>query len=106
MRWAWTAPARPRADTDCSRHYRIAPWTDLVEVHWSRHGEAYVTPVGGRLVGVAVLSRHRRSHEQHLSAFPALARRLGGLEAGPVRGSRPAAPQREHAESRTGPAGR
>lgn len=71
------------------RHYRIAPWTDFVEVHWSRHGEAYVTPVGEGLVGVAVLSRHRRSHDEHLSAFPALARTLRGLEAGPVRGAGP-----------------
>ncbi|MFC8226132.1 NAD(P)/FAD-dependent oxidoreductase [Streptomyces sp. NPDC057287] len=71
------------------RHYRIAPWTDFVEVHWSRHGEAYVTPVGEGLVGVAVLSRHRRSHEQHLAAFPALAAALRGLEAGPVRGAGP-----------------
>ncbi|MFJ8750223.1 NAD(P)/FAD-dependent oxidoreductase [Streptomyces sp. NPDC102441] len=71
------------------RHYRTAPWTDLVEVHWSRHGEAYVTPVGEGLVGVAVLSRHRGSHEQHLSAFPALAHRLHGLEAGAVRGAGP-----------------
>ncbi|MFJ8884804.1 NAD(P)/FAD-dependent oxidoreductase [Streptomyces sp. NPDC102402] len=71
------------------RHYRIAPWTDFVEVHWSRHGEAYVTPVGEGLVGVAVLSRHRCSHEQHLAAFPALARTLRGLEAGPVRGAGP-----------------
>jgi len=71
------------------RHYRIAPWTDFVEVHWSREGEAYVTPVGEELVGVAVLSRHRRSHEQHLTAFPALARTLRGLEAGPVRGAGP-----------------
>ncbi|MFD6279415.1 NAD(P)/FAD-dependent oxidoreductase [Streptomyces sp. NPDC060209] len=71
------------------RHYRIAPWTDFVEVHWSRQGEAYVTPVGEELVGVAVLSTHRRSHEEHLSAFPALARTLRGLEAGPVRGAGP-----------------
>ncbi|MEU8707747.1 FAD-dependent monooxygenase [Streptomyces sp. NPDC048565] len=71
------------------RHYSTAPWTDLVEVHWSRHGEAYVTPVGECLVGVAVLSRHRRPHEEHLSAFPALAHRLGGLTAGPVRGAGP-----------------
>ncbi|MFB8028339.1 NAD(P)/FAD-dependent oxidoreductase [Streptomyces sp. NPDC056465] len=71
------------------RHYRVAPWTDFVEVHWSRHGEAYVTPVGEEEVGVAVLSRHRRSHEQHLAAFPTLARTLRGLEAGPVRGAGP-----------------
>ncbi|MGW0787930.1 NAD(P)/FAD-dependent oxidoreductase [Streptomyces sp. NPDC002911] len=71
------------------RHYGIAPWTDFVEVHWSRHGEAYVTPVGEGLVGVAVLSRFQGSYEQHLSAFPALARTLRGLEAGPVRGAGP-----------------
>ncbi|MEV3931224.1 MULTISPECIES: NAD(P)/FAD-dependent oxidoreductase [unclassified Streptomyces] len=79
------------------RHYRIAPWTDFVEVHWSRHGEAYVTPVGEGLVGVAVLSRHRRSHDQHLTAFPALARTLRGLAAGPVRG---AGPLRQSASAR------
>lgn len=71
------------------RHYRVAPWTDFVEVHWSGHSEAYVTPVGDRCVGVAVLSRRRRTYEEHLRAFPALARALGGLEAGPVRGAGP-----------------
>ncbi|WP_406002644.1 NAD(P)/FAD-dependent oxidoreductase [Streptomyces sp. NBC_00829] len=71
------------------RHYRIAPWTDFVEVHWSRHGEAYVTPVGDDLVGVAVLSGDRRSHDEHLSAFPALASLLHGRASGPVRGAGP-----------------
>src|SRR5207344_3429637 len=37
------------------RHYRVAPWTDLVEVHWGRHVEAYVTPVADDVVGVAML---------------------------------------------------
>src|SRR5439155_2858250 len=27
------------------RHYRVRPWSDVVEVHWSRHAELYVTPV-------------------------------------------------------------
>ncbi|MET9437291.1 FAD-dependent monooxygenase [Streptomyces sp. NPDC006551] len=79
------------------RHYRIAPWTDFVEVHWSRHGEAYVTPVADRLVGVAVLSHDRRPYEEHLAAFPALAAALRGTEAGPVRG---AGPLRTRARSR------
>ncbi|WP_405638353.1 FAD-dependent monooxygenase [Streptomyces sp. NBC_01178] len=72
------------------RHYPIAPWTDHVEVHWSRYGEAYVTPVGDRLVGVAVLSRDRRPYDQHLAAFPALAARLAGTTgATTVRGAGP-----------------
>jgi 2-polyprenyl-6-methoxyphenol hydroxylase-like FAD-dependent oxidoreductase len=37
------------------RHYRIAPWTDLVEVHWAAGAEAYVTPVAADQVGVAIL---------------------------------------------------
>lgn len=37
------------------RHYQLTPWTDLVEVYWAAGSEAYVTPVAGDLVGVAVL---------------------------------------------------
>ncbi|WP_405803920.1 FAD-dependent monooxygenase [Streptomyces sp. NBC_00210] len=71
------------------RHFRITPWADFVEVHWSRHGEAYVTPVGDCLVGVAVLSGERRSHDEHLTAFPALAALLRGRGVGAVRGAGP-----------------
>jgi flavin-dependent dehydrogenase len=37
------------------RHFRVPPWTDLVEVHWAPTVEAYVTPVGADTVGVALL---------------------------------------------------
>src|SRR5439155_1567009 len=37
------------------RHFALAPWTDLVEVHWAPGIEAYVTPVGPRTVNVALL---------------------------------------------------
>ncbi|WP_455359866.1 NAD(P)/FAD-dependent oxidoreductase [Streptomyces sp. SYSU K21746] len=82
-------PVRAPRRFGLRRHYRIAPWSDFVEVHWSRHGEAYVTPLGNGLVGVAVLSRDRRSYEEHLTAFPQLAPLLRGGEAGPVRGAGP-----------------
>lgn len=71
------------------RHYRTAPWSDLVEVYWSPHAEAYVTPVDEHLVGVAVLSRDRRPYADHLAAFPDLAARLAGPGATPVRGAGP-----------------
>ncbi|MFE4058839.1 NAD(P)/FAD-dependent oxidoreductase [Streptomyces sp. NPDC059096] len=74
------------------RHYRLAPWTDFVEVHWSatgEDGEAYVTPVAGDLVGVAVLSTVRRGYDDHLAAFPDLRARLAGAPAGTVRGAGP-----------------
>jgi flavin-dependent dehydrogenase len=76
------------------RHYRMSPWTDLVEVHWSSIGEAYVTPVAPDLVGVAVLSTRDpgagRSFDELLAHFPALAERLLGVAtAGRVLGAGP-----------------
>ncbi|MFF5565495.1 NAD(P)/FAD-dependent oxidoreductase [Streptomyces sp. NPDC012623] len=76
------------------RHYRVRPWTDFVEVHWSRAGsgaagEAYVTPVADDLVGVAVLSTVRRGYDDHLAGFPELLARLDGEAATAVRGAGP-----------------
>jgi len=71
------------------RHYTVAPWSDLVQVHWSDRAEAYVTPVGPELVGVAVLSGERVPFEEPLRRFPQLADRLVGVDAGAVRGAGP-----------------
>ncbi|TPQ21419.1 NAD(P)/FAD-dependent oxidoreductase [Streptomyces sporangiiformans] len=72
------------------RHYRVPPWSDFVEVHWSRCGEAYVTPVADDLVGVAVLSTARCAYASHLDRFPDLASRLrGGTPVNLVRGAGP-----------------
>jgi flavin-dependent dehydrogenase len=97
------APARRRQPRyGLRRHYRTAPWTDLVEVHWTAGAEAYVTPVGADVVGVALLFAPPRRNgaggageaggdfEARLSAFPALADRLGGAAAvSAVRGAGP-----------------
>lgn len=66
-------------------HYRVPAWSEFVEVHWSRWGEAYVTPVEPDLVGVAILSSGRPD----LSWFPRLARQLRGAGAGQPRGCGP-----------------
>lgn len=72
------------------RHYGIRPWTSYVEVHWGRHGEAYVTPVGPDMVGVAVLSASRLPFEAQLANFPVLRERLSDAAAlTPVRGAGP-----------------
>jgi flavin-dependent dehydrogenase len=72
------------------RHYTVRPWCDLVEVYWSRLGEAYVTPVADDLVGVAILTSERGSFDSHLEAFPALKRRLAeATEATAVMGAGP-----------------
>ncbi|WP_188078976.1 NAD(P)/FAD-dependent oxidoreductase [Actinotalea subterranea] len=72
------------------RHVRVAPWTDLVEVHWGPDAEAYVTPVGPDLVGIALLGPRGMDYESTLARFAELSRRLaGGEAAGPVRGAGP-----------------
>ncbi len=71
------------------QHFAVAPWTDLVEVHWGPRSEAYVTPIGPQLVGVAVLSSDQAPFDQQLAAFPALRDRLPQTGATSVRGAGP-----------------
>jgi flavin-dependent dehydrogenase len=84
------APAR-RARYGLRRHYRLAPWSSMVEVSWSAASEAYVTPVADDVVGVAILGGPARgSFDDRLAAFPALRSRLAGAEpASRVRGAGP-----------------
>jgi flavin-dependent dehydrogenase len=72
------------------RHYGLRPWSSHVEVHWGSYGEAYITPVGSDLVGVAVLSARRVPFEEQLNEFPQLRERLTDASAATrVRGAGP-----------------
>lgn len=71
------------------RHFAMTPWTSHVEVHWSDSTEAYVTPVGPNLVGVAMLTSTRGSFDSHLAQFPTLGSKLSGHEGGAVMGAGP-----------------
>ncbi|WP_182111280.1 NAD(P)/FAD-dependent oxidoreductase [Actinotalea sp. JY-7876] len=83
-------PGRGRRRYGLRRHFRLAPWTDLVEVHWSRTAEAYVTPVADDLVGIALLGPQGMSFEAALAGFPELSARLAAAPAaGSVRGAGP-----------------
>jgi flavin-dependent dehydrogenase len=71
------------------RHFRIEPWTDLVEAYWAHRVQAFVAPVGESEILVAILSSdpHLR-YPEALRLFPALEARLGGARAtSNVRGS-------------------
>jgi flavin-dependent dehydrogenase len=63
----------------------VPAWSEFVEVHWSRWGEAYVTPVEPDLVGVAILSQERPD----LAWFPGLAHHLQDADRGRARGCGP-----------------
>ena len=61
------------------RHYRVAPWSGEVEVHWGDLGEAYVTPVADDEVCVAALTSQRGLHfDSILSGLPYLRCKLSG----------------------------
>ena len=91
-------PASGRRRYGQRLHVTTAPWSSYVEVHWSAGAEAYVTPVAPDLVGVAVLTEHRRSFEDVLAEFPELVERLGRADRSRVRG---AGPLRQQSHRRT-----
>ncbi|MFF8592409.1 NAD(P)/FAD-dependent oxidoreductase [Streptomyces sp. NPDC015220] len=80
------------------RHYAVRPWSSYVEVHWGPYGEAYVTPLGPALVGVALLTARRAPFGAQLAAFPELTARLP--EAAAVTAVRGAGPLRQRSRTR------
>jgi menaquinone-9 beta-reductase len=62
-------------------HYRAAPWSSCVEIHWGALGQAYITPVGADEICVAGISRHADVRiAQVLESIPFLRARLRGAE--------------------------
>lgn len=62
------------------QHFRVEPWSDLVEVHWTPTVEAYVTPVGEETVGVALLGPQGMDYAASLAQIPAVAAQLEGAQ--------------------------
>ena len=81
------------------RHFAVAPWNDLIEVHWTREAEVYITPIAPGLTGVAVLGPPRTDFDTAVAAVPELAERLAGVDA--VTEVRGAGPFRQRAAART-----
>jgi flavin-dependent dehydrogenase len=64
-------------------HYRVAPWTDFMELHWGRHCQIYVTPVSREEVCLALVSsspKLRLRIEDALGEFPELSAHLKDAE--------------------------
>ena len=79
-RWSGlSGPSRGRPRFGVRRHYRIAPWSDDVEVYWGERCEAYVWGAAQDEVGVAMLwSGEKSDFDRLLTRFPELAHRLDG----------------------------
>jgi|SRR5579859_542494 len=72
---------RPRLRYAFRQHYRVAPWTDFMEVYWGDRCQGYATPVGHDRVCVALASHDPNLRmEQGLAELPLLASRLRGAE--------------------------
>jgi flavin-dependent dehydrogenase len=62
-------------------HYRVAPWSEYVEIHWGRNGQLYITPVAPDCVCVVYITRDPRCDRANILAdFPGIASRLDGAE--------------------------
>ncbi len=71
------APSAAQRRFGFRRHYKVAPWSDFVEVHWSDCGQMYVTPVSANEICVALITRrHGLRFDEALAYFPALSERL------------------------------
>jgi flavin-dependent dehydrogenase len=71
------------------RHYRIAPWSEFMEIHWADGCQLYITPTAADELCVVLISRdpHLRLDDA-LPRFPEVMRRLEGAPlATPERGA-------------------
>ena len=81
-RWAGLeASYRPRLRYAFRRHYRVAPWTDHMEVHWGERCQGYATAVSSEQVCVALASHDPKLRlEDGLKDLPWLSARLQNAE--------------------------
>jgi flavin-dependent dehydrogenase len=60
-------------------HYRVKPWSRMVEVYWGDLGQAYITPVGPEEICVATVARSSATKmDAVLASLPALRAHLEG----------------------------
>jgi menaquinone-9 beta-reductase len=81
---------RSRRRYGLRRHFHVDPWSENIEVHFTRLGEVYVTPTADGMVGLAVLARRGVSFDDAIAASPILAERVAGAPpASDLRGAGP-----------------
>ena len=80
------------------QHFEVAPWNDLIEVHWTPRAELYVTPVSPSVTGIAVLGPKGTDLAASIRAIPYVAERLA--DASPASDLRGAGPFHQRATRR------
>ena len=63
------------------RHFRVAPWSSYMEVYWGARCQAYVSPVSGEEMCIAVISQDPKLRlTEALAGLPQLERRIRGAQ--------------------------
>lgn len=63
------------------RHFRVAPWSEFMEIHWGDGCQLYITPVSASEICIVIISRDRRLRlGETLPQFPEVVRRLAGAD--------------------------
>jgi menaquinone-9 beta-reductase len=84
-RWAGLEASSGQTRFAFRRHYRIAPWSDFMQVHWGPRCQIYITPVAADEICIALVS-----HDPHLRLdaalphFPDIVSRLSNATASSV----------------------
>jgi flavin-dependent dehydrogenase len=61
------------------QHFRVAPWSKYVEVHWADCGQLYITPTADNEICVALITSNPNVRLRHaLREFPQIEERLRG----------------------------
>ena len=60
------------------QHFQVAPWSEFIEVFYTKTAEVYITPVSEDQVGVAVLGPKSTDFDETIASIPELAGRLRG----------------------------
>ncbi len=63
------------------RHYSVAPWTDLVDVHWGERCQMILTPTRPNEICVSFMTSDPQLRiDRAMSQFPEVAARLRGVQ--------------------------
>jgi flavin-dependent dehydrogenase len=54
------------------QHFKVAPWSDLIQVFYIKSAEVYITPVSKTHIGVAVLGPKKTDFEASIKSVPEL----------------------------------
>jgi menaquinone-9 beta-reductase len=72
------------------QHFFVEPWSDLIEVHWNKRVEAYVTPVSDSVVGISLLGPKGTDFRTELETLSELNGHIASSEtASSLRGAGP-----------------